>query len=195
MGKNAFWMVVIIFAAIAGALLGPRILDDVPIEITGILALAFLLGVVALVVYSLSGNRGGAVADEAEAAAARAMTPLPGKARLYFVRKGFVAGMQAMDVAVEGVASGQVKSNQFLALDLDPGRYTLVARMARGAKSTRSSLDLALSGGEVAVVHAYVEMNTFAAKTVLSRLGEAEARDKLSGARMRLWAERAPVAP
>jgi hypothetical protein len=189
MSKNAFWMIVIVIAAIVGALLGPSLLGGLPMEVVSILLIVILVGLAALVLYSLSGNRGGRAAAANVEAEARLMKPSPGKARIYIVRKGFVAALQGMNVGIENVATGQIKSNRFLTAEVEPGDYRVTAKMARGGKSTAGTMDVSVGPGDVAIVHAYLEMGTFAAKTILTRLEPGEAREKLAGARMMLWAE------
>lgn len=189
MSKNTFWMIVIVVAAIVGALLGPTLLGGLPMETVSILLVIVLVGLVALVIYSLSGNRGGRAAPSDVEAEARLMKPSPGKARIYIVRKGFVAALQGMNVAIENVATGQIKSNRFVTAEVEPGDYRVTAKMARGGKSTARSIDVSVGPDEVAIVQAYLEMGTFAASTTLTRLEPGEARERLAGSRMVLWAD------
>lgn len=185
--KNAFWMVVIVIAAVVGALMGPSLFEmmdpGLALLVCGLLML-FLIG---FVVFSLSGNRGGKRADASADGDARTLRASPGKARIYFVRRGFVGSAQGMNVSIEGVANGQIKSGQFLMAEVDPGNYRVDARMARGGKSSESSMDLALAEGEVAVIHALLEMGMLSGTTKLTRLDETRARDEISATRMMLW--------
>lgn len=146
-----------------------------------------LLGLIALVIYSLSSNRGGRRAEPSAEADARTLRAPPGRARLYFIRRGFVASVQGMNVAIEGFGAGQIKSGQFLMAEVDPGDHRLSARMARGGKSTAASMDLTLASGEPAFVLATIEMGALAASTKLTRIDEARARDELSSTRMMAW--------
>jgi hypothetical protein len=189
MSKNAFWMIIIVIAAIVGALLGPSLLSGLDSGTVNILLIVVLVGVAALVIYSLSGNRGGRAAAADVEAEARLMKPSPGKARIYIVRKGFVAALQGMNVGIENVATGQIKSNRFVTAEVEPGDYRVTAKMARGGKATAGSIDVSVGPDQVAIVHAYLEMGTFAAKTILTRLEPGEAREKLAGSKMMLWAE------
>lgn len=189
MSNNGKWMVVIVIAGVVGGLMGPVVFREVPLDIMLPISLLFFGCLIAFILYSLSGNQGGGAAGGEAQAEARRLRPVPGKGRIYIVRKGFVGALQGMDIAIEGVASGQIKSNRFLVAEVEPGDYRIAAKMARGGKSTASTYDIGIGAGEVAVIHVILEMGTLANATVFERLDDATAREKLAGSKMMLWTE------
>jgi len=185
--KNAFWIVVIVIAAIIGAMYGPSLLDMFPPEVVLIGGGLFFLALIGFVVFSLSGNKGGKRAEASAEAEARTLRAPTDKARIYFIRRGFVASLQGMNVSIDDHFTGQIKSGKFLMAEVAPGEHRLSARMARGGKSTAASMDLSLAPGESAFVHATIEMGALAGSTKLTRIDEARARDELSGVKMMMW--------
>lgn len=188
-GKNVFWIIVIFLAAFIGAFMGPSLLGDMSVGVIGLLMVVVFGGIIVLIVWSLSGNRGGRAASSEELSDARAMRPAEGKGRIYVIRRGFVAALQGMNVDIEGVASGQIKSKQFLMVEVDPGTYRLNAKMARGGKSTRSEMDLEVRSGEPVVIQAFVEMGALAASTKLEPVEAGVAKAQLAEMKMVHWAE------
>lgn len=188
-GKNVFWIILIFLAAFVGAFMGPALLEDVPIGIVAVLTLVFLGGIIALIVYSLSGNRGGAAASTEELANARAFTPAEGKGRIYIIRRGFVGAMQGMNVEIEGVAGGQIKSKQFLMAEVDPGTYRIKARMARGPKATRSETEVEVRAGESVAIQAFLEMGALAGKTIFETVEPGVAKAQVADMKMLHWVD------
>lgn len=186
MSRNAFWITVIIIAAIVGALFGPSLMGNVSGETALIIMIVFMLLFIGLIVFSLSGNKGGKAADAATTADARALRAPEGKGRIYVVRRGFVAALQGMNIAIDGVGSGQLKSKRFIMADVEPGTYQISSKMARGTKSTASTIDVTVAAGQCVVVSAYVEMTALAAKTIFTVLDDAQARSNLADSKMLL---------
>ncbi|MBC7987747.1 MAG: DUF2846 domain-containing protein [Sphingomonadaceae bacterium] len=191
--KNAFWIVVIVIAAIIGAMYGPSLLETFPPEVVLIGGGLFFLALIGFVIFSLSGNKGGRRADASAEAAARTLRAPEDKARIYFIRRGFVASLQGMNVSVDENFKGQIKSGKFVMAEVAPGAHRLNARMARGGKSTAAEMDFDLAPGESAFVVATIEMGALAASTKLTRVDETRARDELAGVKMMMW-ESAPAA-
>lgn len=191
--KNAFWIVVIVIAAIVGAVYGPPLLEEFPPEVVLIGGGLFFLALIAFIIFSLSGNKGGKRADASAEAEARTLRAPAERARIYFIRRGFVASLQGMNVSIDDAFKGQIKSGKFLMAEVAPGAHAVNAKMARGGKSTAASINLDLALGESAFVQATIEMGALAASTKLTRLDEAGARDALASIKMMLW-ESAPAA-
>ena len=188
MSKNTFWYIVIGVAVVIGALLGPALADSMG----GLMLILFpllLIGIVVLVIYSLSGNKGGPRADPAAEADALALRPAPGKGRIYVVRRGFAAALQGLNVGIDGRLKGQIRSGHFLMAELDPGTYRVDVRMARGGKSTESALDVTVAEGRNQVIHVLFEMGAITGSSKMTPIEEVKAAEALAGAKMMTWSE------
>jgi hypothetical protein len=106
MSKNALWLTLIFAAAIFGALMGPSLASMMSPDKLLILSVLLIGGIVIFIFWSLSSNKGGAKADPAALANARAMQAPADKARIYISRRGFVAALQGMDVTLDGTVKG-----------------------------------------------------------------------------------------
>lgn len=106
---------------------------------------------VGVIYYNVSGNRKILHAAPDVLERARKMRPKRGKAGLYLLRKGFIGSRLGMDVAIEGVASGQLRSGLFLHVEVEPGTYEMTARPARNANETTHET-VTLVAGETVVV-------------------------------------------
>jgi hypothetical protein len=182
--------VLIFVAAFVGAFMGPALLGDMPIGVVALLLVLVLGGTIGFVVYSLSGNRGGAAASGEELANARAFALAEGKGRIYVIRRGFVAALQGMNVEIDNVASGQIKSKQFLMAELDPGTYRVSAQMARAAKA-RNEMEIELRAGEAVAIQVFVEMGAMAGKAVFERIEAPVAKAQVATMKMLRWSETA----
>ncbi|MBC2777809.1 DUF2846 domain-containing protein [Parasphingopyxis marina] len=189
-GKNVFWIVLIFVAAFVGAFIGPALLGDMPIGVVALLLVLILGGTIGFVVYSLSGNRGGAAASGEELASARAFAPADGKGRIYIIRRGFVAALQGMNVEIDGVFSGQIKSKQFLMAELDPGTYRLSAQMARAAKA-KNAMAIELRAGEAVAIQAFIEMGAVSGKVIFERVEPPVAKAQVATMKMLHWSDTA----
>ncbi len=112
MSKNAIGITLIVVAAIGGGILGSSsdFGDSLSAGAAGLLALLLIGAVIAFCVWALSSNKGGARGDAAALADAHAMAAPAGKARIYVTRRGFVAGLQGLNVTLDAHAKGQIKS-------------------------------------------------------------------------------------
>lgn len=125
-------------------------LAGVPLLESALAGLA-LGGTVGVIYYNLSGNRKVVRAAPEVLERARKMQPKRAKAGLYLLRKGYIGSRLGMDVAIEGVASGQLRSGLFLHAEVEPGTYDVTARPARNANETTHE-SVTLQAGETVVV-------------------------------------------
>ena len=187
MNRNAFWIVVIIIGAIVGAGVGRSLASSMSGGSAMLLALVAIAFVVGLIIWSLSGNKVGRRADPAAEADARAMTPAPGKARIYIVRRGFVGALAGMKVGIDGIATGQLKSGQFVMAEVAPGNYRIETAMARGQRGSQAETQLVVAEGEAVVIHVTLEMGALSGKTIQSRLDPGRGRGEIAGAKLVQW--------
>lgn len=192
MSKNAFWVAVIIAAAIVGALSGPALARSLSPGAMTIFSVVTLVLIVGLVVWSLSSNKSGKKADTAALADARTMRAPEGKARIYVTRRGFVAALQGMNVTLDDSAKGQIKSGQMLMADVAPGPHRLHAAMAKGLMANAGMMEIEVRAGDVVVVDAMFEMSALKGDAKLTRLEGAKARENVHATKLILW-EIAPV--
>ncbi|MES2058004.1 MAG: hypothetical protein V4564_18850 [Pseudomonadota bacterium] len=188
MPNNTKWIVLTVIAAFVGVFLGPVLMRSLPDGIGGLLMIVILVGAVGYIIYLLSANKVGKAADPAMAGNARALVPAPGKARIYVVRRGFMGGLAGMKVEIAGVASGQIRMNQFVMAEVTPGTYSVETAMARnGMKPSNSDSSLTLAEGEVAVLKVGLEVRATHAVTVQQRLQAGAARSEIASAKMVQW--------
>ncbi len=110
-----------------------------------------------------------------------------GKARIYVTRRGFVAALQGMDVTLEGVAKGQIKSGQMLMADVPPGTYRLHVATAKAKLARPADLEIDVGAGGVVVVDAMIEMGALKGGVKLTRLDAAKARENVHATKLILW--------
>ncbi|MGN6691569.1 MAG: DUF2846 domain-containing protein [Sphingopyxis sp.] len=187
MSKNAMWLTIIFAAAIFGAFLGPSLGSLLGETTVLILAPLFLIGVVAFCVWALSSNKRGRKADTAAIAEARAMRAPEGKARIYVTRRGFVAALQGMDVTLDGVGKGQIKSGQMLMADVEPGTHHLHVATAKAKLAKAAEFDIDIGAGGVVVIDAMIEMGALKGSVKLTRLDSAKARENVTATKLILW--------
>ncbi|BBB08346.1 hypothetical protein [Sphingopyxis sp. EG6] len=187
MSKNAIWLTLIFAAAIVGALMGPSLASVLAPETLLILSVLLIGGVVIFCFWALSSNKGGAKADTAATADARTMQAPAGKARLYVVRRGFVAALQGMDVTLDGVAKGQIKSGQMLMADVAPGMHHLHIATAKAKLAHPAEFDIDVGPGGVVVIGAMIEMGALKGSIKLERLDAAKAREDVHATKLILW--------
>ena len=193
---NTRWMILVVVAAVAGAILGPMVLGGLPGGMGLAIAALMLIAVFGYLAYILAGNRVGRTAPPAMVADARGFAPAPGTARLYVVRRGFMGGMAGMKVSIAGVSSGQIRMNQFVMAEVAPGTYTLDTAMARnGMKSSHSSASYTLAAGEIVVVRAGLAMRATHAMTVQEQLAPDAGRTEILSAKMVQWTDGPPAPP
>lgn len=112
------------------------------------------------ILWNLSGNRKIARPSGEQRDLALAMTPPPGQALLYLVRKGFVAKAAGMTVTVDGTPRAHLKSPQFTCLAITPGTRELTAAFGggAGAQSRAQAQQVSVEAGKVLGVLMTVKM-------------------------------------
>jgi hypothetical protein len=193
---NSKWIVLMVVGGVFGAFLGPAMGRSLSGGALFLIFGLFLLAVIGFIVWSLAANKVGKPAPAAMQADARALRPAPGSARIYVVRRGFMGGMAGMKVDIHGVASGQIRMNQFVMADVPPGTYTVETAMARnGVKPSNSQSQLTLQNGEVAVLLTTLQMEAMHATTVQQRVLGAEAQGEIARAKMIQWTDTSQPSP
>ncbi len=187
MSKNTFWVTMIFVAAIVGAFLGPALAQSLSTGAMLTFTVVTIVAIVGLIVWSLSNNKSGKKADTATLADARAMRAPEGKARIYVTRRGFVAALQGMNVMLDDMAKGQIKSGQMLMADVAPGTHRLHAAMAKGIMANAGTLEIEVGAGEVVVIDAMFEMSALKGDAKLTRLEGAKARENVHATKLILW--------
>lgn len=150
-----------------------------------LLGVTGLVVVVGIVIFNLSGNRRTRTADPATVARALALRPEDGKAGLYLVRRGFLGRAQGIDFSINDVARGQIRGNQFLQIDLDPGRYHIDAR----GKGNAGATDVTLAAGEVAIFKVTIAMAMTAGVVTFTPMPVPQGKLELAGATLIRWDE------
>lgn len=192
MSKNAMWLTLIFVGAVVGAFMGPS-LAQILSPGTLLILFGLLIGsIVIFCIWALSSNKGGTKAGAAAIADARTMQAPEGKARIYVTRRGFVAALQGMDVTLEGVAKGQIKSGQMLMTDVPPGTYRLHVATAKAKLARPVDLGIDIGPGGVVVVDAMIEMGALKGSVKLTRLDVVKARENVHATKLILW-EASPV--
>lgn len=185
---NTKWIVLTVVAAVIGAVLGPMLGRSLSGGAVTVIFGLILVAVIAFVVWSLSGNKVGKPASAAELADARELKPTSGRARIYVVRRGFMGGMAGMKVAVEGVATGQIRMNQFVMAEVPPGTYTIETAMARnGVKPSNSQSTVTVGSEEIAVILVMLQMEAMHATTVQQRISGSQGHAEIARARLVRW--------
>jgi hypothetical protein len=187
MSKNAMWLTIIFFAAIVGAFMGPSVASLVGEGTMMILAPLFLIGVVAFCIWALSSNKSGTKANPAALAEARRMQAPEGKGRIYITRRGFVAALQGMNVTLDGVAQGQIKSGQMLMADVEPGKHHIQVGTAKAKLARPDEIEVEIGAGGVVVIDAMIEMGALKGGVKLSRSDAAKAREDVHATKLILW--------
>ena len=111
---------------------------------------ALLGGFTFYILWNLSGNRKVAAASAAQREQAMSLTPPPGQALVYVVRKGFVAKAAGMTIAVDGTPRAHLKAPQFTCFAVPPGAHELSAAFGggAGAQSRAQTQPLMLEPGQ-----------------------------------------------
>lgn len=187
MSKNAMWLTIIFFAAVVGAFMGPSVASLIGEGTMMILAPLFLIGVVGFCIWALSSNKSGAKADPAALAEARRMQAPEGKGRIYVTRRGFVAALQGMNVTLDGVAQGQIKSGQMLMADVEPGPHHIQVSTAKAKLARPDEIEVDVGAGGVVVIDAMLEMGALKRGVKLSRSDAAKAHEDVNATKLILW--------
>lgn len=187
MSKNAMWLTLIFVAAIIGAMMGPALAQNLSGGTLLILTVVLFGGIIVFCIWALSSNKGGAKADTAATAEARAMQAPEGKARIYITRRGFVAALQGMDVTLDRSAKGQIKSGQMLMAEVAPGTHHIYVATAKAKLARPAELEIEVSAGGVVVIDAMIEMGALKGGIKLTRLDAAKARDNVFATKLIIW--------
>lgn len=186
--NNSKWFVLTGIAAVIGAVFGLTGARSLSGGASTIIFGAFFVGVVALLVWSLSGNKVGKKAAPAVLADARAMKPAAGTGRIYVVRRGYMGGMVGMKVDIRGIASGQIRMNQFVMAEVLPGTYTIETAMARnGVKPSNAETTVSVASGDVVVILAMLQVKSLHSATTQERILGAEAQSAVAKTKMIEW--------
>lgn len=193
---NSKWIILGIIAAVVGAFMGPMLFNSMSGGTALVVCGLFFVGVIGFIIWSLSANKVGKRASTAMLAQARAMTPAQGTARIYVVRRGFMGGMAGMKVNIRGVASGQIRMNQFVMAEVPPGTYSIETAMARnGVKPSNSEHEYTVQSGEVLVVLAMLQLEAMHARTVQQRRNGSDAKAEIARSKMIQWTDGAVADP
>lgn len=164
------------------------------IIIGGFLGLQFsgfawlLVPLIIFVAIVLLRNKSGDKADPAETAEAMKMIPAAGKARIYAMRKGFVAGQQGMNITIGSQYNSQIRSKYFLMAEVEPGVHEVTAQMSSGSKSAAVSHELTLAEGEIALLDMKLNMGALQGKPDFTEIRDArEANGMLTGLKLVKW--------
>lgn len=188
--NNTKWIVLAVVAAVVGAFLGPIMMESLSGGMAIVVFGLLFVGIIAFLIWSLSANKIGKPASAAALANARLLAATPGTARIYVVRRGFMGGMAGMKVTIDGVATGQIRMNQFVMAEVSPGTYAVETAMARdGVKPSRSESSLTLQSGEIAVILVRLQMEAMHATTDQQRILGSEAKGEIASAKMVKWAD------
>lgn len=189
--NNSKWFVLTGIAAVFGAVFGMTGARSLSGGAAMIVFVVFFVGVVAFLVWSLSANKVGKKAAPQVLADARAMKPAAGTARIYVVRRGYMGGMVGMRVDIRGVASGQIRMNQFVMAEVSPGTYTVETAMARnGVKPSNAETILTVASGDVVVILAMLQVKSLHSTTTQERILGAEAQRAVAKTKMIEWTSR-----
>lgn len=112
------------------------------------------------ILWNLSGNRKIAGASPEQHEQAMSLTPPPGQALVYIVRRGFVAKAAGMTVSLDGVPCAHLKAPQFTCFVAAPGTHQLSAAFGggAGAQSRAQTEPLVLEAGQAIGVLMTVKM-------------------------------------
>ena len=153
-----------------------------------LVGLLLLVPVVGFVLFVLFRNKGGSEADEATAAQARQFSATAGKAAIYVMRKGFVAGQQGMNVTIDADRTTQFRTGRFVKAEVAPGQHTIEAQMASQTKGTALVHTVDLAEGECVLLDAKLNMGALRGSIEFLETREAnEARSKLAGLKLVEW--------
>jgi hypothetical protein len=154
-----------------------------------ILGLLFLLGLVGFVVWVLVGNKQGATVDGAARADALSFRPAPDRARIYVARKGFVGGMQGMNISIDGGWEGQIRSGYFMMADVAPGEHQMTAKMAK--QSVQTSHQVTLTPGSFILLDIGLEMGMVTITPFVTEISDGLAANAhLKAVKMADWLKR-----
>lgn len=174
---------ILLTVAIGGGVIGGMILTPI-LRTTGeaagmplLLPLVdglILLAVIAYVIFSLASNKHGVKADPAARDQALRFQPLPGRARLYLYREGFVGKAQGVDICVDGQRVAQLKSPRFTCIELTPGTHTVTAQFAsrRGKSRGEGRLEVEARDGGILLCQIGIAVGAWSGTVQLSQVAD-----------------------
>ena len=120
----------------------------------------FFGGFVFYILSNIANNRAVGKVSPQERAAALATPPAPGHGLVYVYRDGFVGMALGIDVLVDNVLVGQLRSPRFLRLSLPAGPHTLVAgpKGFAGMQNRTAAHTIPVRDGETAVFSLKISM-------------------------------------
>lgn len=179
MKMSPLTIVILVVSVIVGMYLGLQF---------PVVSMLLLIPLAVFVVVVLLRNKSGALADAAATAKALQMQPPAAKALVYFMRKGFVAGQQGLNIMVDGGLNSQIRSGYFLMAELDPGEHTITAQFSSGTKGSAVSHSVTLAEGEVLLFDMKLNMGLLQGKPIFTEIRDlGTAKSKLTGLKMVLW--------
>lgn len=185
--NNSMWMIVIVVAAIIGAMMGPALARNMSAGTLFVLFIVIIGGVIAFCVWALSSNKGAAKADAAAQADAKAFNTVPGKGRIYIVRRGFVAALQGMNVSLDGTHKAQIKSGQMLLADVEPGSHSIHVETAKTSLSKPADITVNVAEGQVVIISASLEMGAMKGSILLTETDPTVGRNDVQATNLMQW--------
>jgi hypothetical protein len=153
-----------------------------------LIGLLLLIPVLVWVVVILLRNNSGSDADPGLAAAARQFTAPAGKAGIYVMRDGFVAGQQGFNLTIDGSHSTQFRTGRFAHLEVDPGEHSVTGQMASQSAGTALSQTVTLVAGECVLLDVKLNMGMLQGSLeFLETRDPAVARGKLARLKLVEW--------
>jgi hypothetical protein len=153
-----------------------------------IIGLLLLIPLIAFVVIVFMRNKQGSVVDNVVLDEAMQLTASAGKARIYVMRKGFVAGMQGMNITVDNALNGQIRSKYFLMTEVAPGAHNVTAQMSSQTASTAQTHTFTLAEGECILLDMKLDMGLVQGKVVFEEIRDkGKAHQMLSGLKLVAW--------
>jgi hypothetical protein len=107
------------------------------------------------------------------------------------MREGFVGGMQGMNIEIDGVWKGQIRSKFFMMAEVAPGTHQVSARFNKQGSKTPALYDVELAAGEFILLNIGLEMGMMAGKPYYTPIADGVAiRQKLGNLKMVNWLSR-----
>lgn len=185
--NNTMWIAVIVVAAIIGAMMGPALANSLSAGTLLILFVVIIGGAIAFCIWALSSNKGAAKADAAAQADAKALKTVPGKGRIYIVRRGFVAALQGMNVSLDGTHKAQIKSGQMLLADVAAGSHMVHVETAKASLSKPAEITVNVAEGQVVIISASLEMGAMKGSILLTETDPTVGRNDVQATNLMQW--------
>lgn len=138
---------------------------------------AVILGVfVGYLAANLQGTKAGPQASEAQRAAALSLRPSPGKALVVVYREGVMGMAAGLNITLDGAPLAQIKSPQFTATEVAPGRHVVTCGFGGLAAAQNKPVvaEADLREGETAVYRITMRMGALKNTAVIERFEVTE---------------------